>query len=241
MKPSIDKNTKLDRIESRNINDYNQRRAHDEIGREAWRKAQMMNTSTEQKGQMDDITRMKKLDTEFRQIEAQRVTERVNEVNLFDQKLKEDKTRQNMYRQMLSSQIQYNQGLKAYGNMTQIEKSMNKGDLKTYKSYDSNANNSSNPMVAKGPTKQQDVYGYGRYKKIVPTNNPVINTHATIPQSHSMNRSFTGNGGATPQKINNYRDNSAAPPSRRIQYSARGNPSERSLRNAGANSMSQDN
>lgn len=49
MKPHLEKQTKLDMIESKNMQEYDRKRAENEIGREARRKAQMLSTSTEQK------------------------------------------------------------------------------------------------------------------------------------------------------------------------------------------------
>ena len=123
MKPSIDKQSKLDQIERKNENEYLKRREDAELGRDAWRKAQLMNTSTEQKNQINEHYNQKRLDNEFHRLEVANTSARVNEINTFDRMVKDDKKkRQNMYREMLSSQIQYNKGLKAMGNMTYVEK-----------------------------------------------------------------------------------------------------------------------
>lgn len=201
---------------------------------------------------MNELSRMKKLNNEFRKIEVNRTSDRVNEIQSFDQMLKEDKRkRQDMYKQMLSSQIQYNKGLKAYGNMTEIEKSMNKNNLQTYSSFGSSpskkeAVKSSLNAPFEGARRSQDAYGYGRYLQKVPTAGPIEKYNKPAGQlnrdanSFSQdNRSFTGNMPGV-QKPNNYRDLSAAPHSRRHQHSSRGNPSERSLRNAGVISMNQE-
>jgi len=44
--------------------------------------------------------------------------------------------RQEMYRSMLDGQITYNRELQGYGNMTKVEKALNRNDLNAYKSYD---------------------------------------------------------------------------------------------------------
>lgn len=44
--------------------------------------------------------------------------------------------RKAQYREMLDQQIKQKNQYKAYGNMTQIEKAMNKDDLKAWKNYD---------------------------------------------------------------------------------------------------------
>ena len=40
------------------------------------------------------------------------------------------------YRSILDSQIQYAKEASGYGNMTMMEKKMNKADLNAYKNYD---------------------------------------------------------------------------------------------------------
>jgi hypothetical protein len=43
-----------------------------------------------------------------------------------------------MYRQLLDTQIQYAKELQGYGNMTELEKKMNRVELQAYKHYDKN-------------------------------------------------------------------------------------------------------
>ena len=43
-----------------------------------------------------------------------------------------------MYKKELDVQIQNRQALKAYGNMTSVEKEMNKDELVAYKKFDNN-------------------------------------------------------------------------------------------------------
>lgn len=43
-----------------------------------------------------------------------------------------------MYKNMLDNQIQMNNNLRPYGNMTFVEKRMNKQDLKAWKKFDNN-------------------------------------------------------------------------------------------------------
>ena len=47
------------------------------------------------------------------------------------------KEKQN-YKQLLDEQIQVKNHFKMYGNMTSVEKGMNKQDLRAYKNYDNN-------------------------------------------------------------------------------------------------------
>lgn len=259
MKPHVEKQSKLDMIERKNIVEYNKKRALDEIGRDEWRKNQIKATSNEQKNQMSEKTKMQRLNSELGDIEVQRTSDRVYEINTFDQMLKDDKKqRQEMYKQMLNSQVQYNKGLKSFGNMTRVEKMMNKDDLKAYKVYDNTQYSmipglsnekifrNSEPKKVKTNNYEEDqrrleAYGYGRYMKKVPTTVGVIENYAsgmTHNKNHgdnsfpTMNRSYTGSMTAHPVNV----PNQAVPISRRHQMSPRQN-SNRLLMNAGSISM----
>ena len=50
----------------------------------------------------------------------------------------ERKAKQNLYRELLDTQVQYQKELQGYGNMTEFEKKMNRVDLQAYKNYDNN-------------------------------------------------------------------------------------------------------
>lgn len=247
MKPTLDKKYKLDQIENKNVAEYNRKREEAELGRDAWRKAQIMNTSTEQRNQMNEQNNKRKLDGEFRKIEVKNSMERGNEINTFDQLLKEDKKkRQDMYREMLSSQIQYNKGLNAMGSMTQVEKKMNKMDLTSYKHYGKPP--PKDPNAPKKVTTYEDqqrrleAYGYGRYLKNAPKVGTIESYNAGVvgrsPAKDPINKSYTM--GTQPYENAPKRDISNTPQSRRNRTSARGDPAQRSLMNAGAISMSQE-
>jgi len=250
IKPTLEKQSKLDQIESKNMAEYNKKREENELGREAWRKAQLMNTSTEQRNQMAELSKQRMLDNEFRQIETKNTSERANEINTFDQMIKDDKKkRQDMYREMLSSQIQYNKGLKAMGNMTYVEKKLNKMDLRAYKNNgkvpEDKKNSSPKKQTYEEQQRRLDAYGYGRYISKAPSVNVIEsyngNSHSlerNQPAGQNMNNSYTV--GAQPYHTVNQRDHSATPHSRRATNSTRADPSNRSLRNAGAISMSQE-
>ncbi|CAI2366404.1 unnamed protein product [Moneuplotes crassus] len=250
IKPTLEKQSKLDLIENKNVTLYNQKRAENELEREAWRKAQLMSTVTEQKNQMSEHHKMKGLDSEFRKLETQNTSARVNEINTFDQMLKEDKKkRQNMYREMLSNQIQYNKNLKAMGNMTYVEKKMNRADLRAYKHYgavpkDEKAS-SKKSLTYEEQQRRLDAYGYGRYISKAPSVNVIENYNDSAAfgrgskNMQGLNKSYTVE--AQPYRdTTKKRDLSAAPRSRRHMNSSRGLASERSLRNAGAVSVSQE-
>lgn len=262
MKPTLEKQTNLDMIERKNIADYNRRQAELERQQDELRKNQMKTTSNVLKTQIQEKNKLQNLKSELGQIEVQRTSDRVYEINSFDQMLKEDKKkRQEMYRQMLTSQIQYNNGLKSFGNMTKVEKMMNKDDLRAYKKFDNNQysmipgispdkkfakRDPSHPVKHISYDEEQrrlDAYGYGRYLKKVPTAGPIENYNAGMSQSRGgnntfnpMNRSYTG-GSLVHQ--NDRHDHSAVPDSRRHNsgISARSQV-PRTLRNAGAHSVS---
>ena len=50
----------------------------------------------------------------------------------------ERKQKQVLYRELLNQQVQYNREMQGYGNMTDVEKKMNREDLYAYKNYDNN-------------------------------------------------------------------------------------------------------
>jgi len=41
-----------------------------------------------------------------------------------------------MYKNLLDNQLNYNKELSGYGNMTNVEKKLNRADLTAYKNYD---------------------------------------------------------------------------------------------------------
>lgn len=57
---------------------------------------------------------------------------------LNEEKAKERRDNQLAYKQMLDQQVDIKNKFKMYGNMSSIEKSLNKGDLHAYKNFDSN-------------------------------------------------------------------------------------------------------
>jgi len=259
MAPSLQKEYNLNKIEKKNIEDYNRKREEDENRQNQWRKNQLYNTSNEIRNQMSEKNKMKMLNNELGGIENQMTSDRIYEINNFDQMLKEDKKkRQEMYRQMLNSQVQYNNGLKSFGNMTQVEKKMNKDDLKAYKVYDNNQygmipginnekkflkRNSEKPKKQTSFDEQQrrlEAYGYGRYLKKIPTVIPIDSYNGGMAHSRAgnngignMNKSYAGN---YPNSLDQNVNNTAVPSSKRHQFDK--NSPRSPLRNAGALSMS---
>jgi hypothetical protein len=184
MKPNLEKESNLSQIQRKNMDEYNRKLAEDERKQDEARKMQLINTHNTIKTQMQEKSKMKNLGNELGQIEVQKTSDRIYEINSFDQMLKEDrKKRQEMYKQMLNSQIQYKNGIKAFGNMTQVEKKLNKDDLYAYKVYNNNQyalipgiNNEKrflqrdNPKPKKATNYEDqqrllENYGYGRFLK----------------------------------------------------------------------------
>lgn len=61
------------------------------------------------------------------------------QLNFNDSASKEDKMKkQQIYKEILDQQRQFNQELQGYGNMTNVEKAMNREDLIAYKHFDNN-------------------------------------------------------------------------------------------------------
>ena len=264
MKPHLQKEANKSMIESKNINEYNKRLENDEMNQFNRRKMQIMETSLEQKNQMFEKAKNSNLQAQIGQLENDRTNERIFEISSFDNMLKEDKKkRQEMYRQMLNSQIQYNNGLKAFGNMTRVEKEMNKDDLKAYKRHDNTQyglipgiNNEKRYPKESSAKKDQlsydeqqrrlEAYGYGRYLKKAPTQFSIDNLNSSVTNNarasskafNAMNRSYTGgyDNGAAVQNVNE------VPNSRRninLGISPR-SPLPKTLRNAGALTVSRD-
>ena len=253
------KESNLYQIQKKNIDDYNKKKADEELKQDENRKMQLMNTHNTIKTQMQEKSKLRKLGDELGQIEVQRTSDRIYEINSFDQMLKDDKKkRQEMYKQMLNSQIQYKNGIKSFGNMTQVEKQMNKDDLKAYKVYNNNQHalipgiNNEKRFLKRDELKPKqntsyeenqrrlENYGYGRYLRKTPTAGPIENYNAPANQSriiteNNMNRSYTGNAQA-PFNI----EGGAVPNSRRNMQQSPRNIAQSALRNAGANSMIQD-
>lgn len=184
MKPNMEKETNLYQIQRKNIDDYNRKKADEERKQDVTRKMQLIDTHNTIKSQMQEKNKIKRLGDELGQIEVQKTSDRIYEINSFDQMLKEDqKKRQEMYKQMLNSQIQYKNGIKAFGNMTQVEKKMNKDDLYAYKVYNNNQhalipgiNNEKRFLKRDNPKPKKSAnyedqqrllenYGYGRFLK----------------------------------------------------------------------------
>ena len=79
------------------------------------------------------------LEKQINQFDKDNFNNIVNQGNTIDMLGKDDKLRkQQMYRDILGQQIQFNKEMQGYGNMTNVEKALNREDLLAYKHYDNN-------------------------------------------------------------------------------------------------------
>ncbi len=61
----------------------------------------------------------------------------ITQNQIVEEAIKGDKrAKQQMYRDLLNTQMQYQKELRGYGNMTELEKKINRVDLMAYKNYD---------------------------------------------------------------------------------------------------------
>lgn len=77
----------------------------------------------------------------LRQAELQDDTKNADRIGIFNSQFEQQRNdaknqARNIYKQELDSQIHARQAMKAYGNMTNVEKELNKDELVAYKKYD---------------------------------------------------------------------------------------------------------
>ena len=101
------------------------------------RKEAIKNTNDQIKKQIEDKEKIKDMEKQITAIERDQFGRALSQNQLIEQALNgERKAKQVMYRELLNTQIQYQKDLKGYGNMTELEKKMNRVDLAAYKNYD---------------------------------------------------------------------------------------------------------
>ena len=66
-----------------------------------------------------------------------------------------------MYKNLLDNQLNYNKELSGYGNMTNVEKKLNRADLTAYKNYD----NRQYCLIPGVSQRKADLAGLGNFKK----------------------------------------------------------------------------
>lgn len=134
LKANLQRQTSQQLKETQAINEYKQKMEKDYINQVTQHKSQVMDTNSVIQQQLYDKKHTIKLNDQVFNYESSKVKEKVQEIMSVDEQMREEKKkRQLMYRDMLGSQIQFNQNIKLQGTMTAVEKQLNKVDLKAYK------------------------------------------------------------------------------------------------------------
>jgi len=96
-----------------------------------------MNAMQQVKKQIEDKQRIKELEKQLMLVERDAFGRVITQNQIVDEAIKGDKrAKQQMYRDLLNTQMQYQKELRGYGNMTELEKKLNRVDLMAYKHYD---------------------------------------------------------------------------------------------------------
>jgi|LauGreDrversion4_2_1035121.scaffolds.fasta_scaffold239843_1 hypothetical protein len=96
-----------------------------------------MNAMEQVKKQIEDKQRIKELEKQLMLVERDAFGRVITQNQIVDEAIKGDKrAKQQMYRDLLNTQMQYQKELRGYGNMTELEKKLNRVDLMAYKHYD---------------------------------------------------------------------------------------------------------
>jgi hypothetical protein len=96
-----------------------------------------MNAMEQVKKQIEDKQRIKELEKQLMLVERDAFGRIITQNQIVDEAIKGDKrAKQQMYRDLLNTQMQYQKELRGYGNMTELEKKLNRVDLMAYKHYD---------------------------------------------------------------------------------------------------------
>lgn len=137
LSPEIEKKSKLDSIVKKQVDERN--RKIDEMDRykktfyNQWNQSTknvIVNQMTHQRDKAKDEQDKR----EFERKERYLRQSAIETAEFLEQQQK--KTLQSKYKEMLDNQRKIKDGYKAYGNMTDVEKSMNKNDLLAWKNYD---------------------------------------------------------------------------------------------------------
>mgnify|MGYP006278786129 CR=1 FL=1 len=117
------------------IKEQKQKLDNDYLNQLAQRKAQQQEMNKTIQAQVNE----KKNQGKLYNIESQLMKEKAKDIKDLDEQMKNERKRQQIeYKNMLNSQIQFNNKIKLQGNMTAVEKQLNKVDLKAYKNNDKN-------------------------------------------------------------------------------------------------------
>jgi hypothetical protein len=121
------------------IKRYNQKLENGYRNQVAQREAQKQEMTNTIHMQVKEKQHQGHLNNQIFGLESQKMRERVSETKEVDNYLKDEKRkRQLLYREMLANQIHFKDQIKMHGNMTAVEKQLNKLDLKAYQNNDKN-------------------------------------------------------------------------------------------------------
>lgn len=136
-KPQLEKESKLNSIISKQEQDMKKRLEMDAQNRENAQKYWRMSNRATIEMQIKDKQSGRKVgETEFEvdMIKRLQHERNVNDVEFYEKFKK--KQEQNQYKDMLDTQVKVSKQRRMYGNMTGVEKSLNKDDLVAWKNYD---------------------------------------------------------------------------------------------------------
>ena len=137
--PEMEKQSKMSNIIRKGEQEVKARQDYADMQREnAHKNWRLSNRATLEKQMLDKRTGKKAGETEYEVDYRNRVNHEnsVKEVEYFERfKKKQD---QNSYKDMLDNQLRVTKQRRLYGNMTGVEKSINKNDLSAFKNYDHN-------------------------------------------------------------------------------------------------------
>jgi hypothetical protein len=121
------------------IDRYKQRLEQDHLKKLNWQNSQKQDMTKSLTTQIHESLNSKMLNSQISDIESKLVREKQFQIDSIENQIRNDKKkRQQVYKDLLASQIDFNNKIKLNGNMTKVEKAFNKTDLKAYKSYDKN-------------------------------------------------------------------------------------------------------
>ena len=96
-----------------------------------------MSAMDQVKKQIEDKMRIKEMEKQLMMVERDAFGRVITQNQIVEEAIKGDKkAKQQMYRDLLNTQMQYQKELRGYGNMTELEKKLNRVDLMAYKNYD---------------------------------------------------------------------------------------------------------
>lgn len=115
-----------------------QRDNYNQIKADEQRKQYLSDMNQNNLNHMEQHKMEKKLQQDQVGMDGVTYHQRVNDLKVYESMVQQDKaTQKKSYKEILDDQIRYNENLRRnFGNMTQVEKKMNKDDLLAYKIKD---------------------------------------------------------------------------------------------------------